>query len=222
MTCVSSDLDRAAPIAARCAEHPRRAEIALNRPFLQPLFSNEGGESADVSAPEARVVVVEDEAAVREAVVAGLRQEGFVARGYGDAVDADAILGFAPDLAILDVGLPSGSGFALARRLRDRSPLSIIFLTARDAVADRVEGLSSGPTTMSSSHSRSRSCWRAFAPCWPYGSAGDVLEAATCWSTRAGLGDSDRSPDPADSHRAAACWPFWYAIAVRRCPRMSC
>ena len=74
---------------------------------------------------------------MREAVVAGLRQEGFVARGHGDAVNADGILGFAPDLAILDVGLPSGSGFALARRLRDRSPLSIIFLTARDAVADR-------------------------------------------------------------------------------------
>ena len=97
-----------------------------------------------MSAVDARVVVVEDEAAVREAVVAGLRQEGFAARGYGDAVDAESILGFAPDLAILDVGLPGGSGFALARGLRDRSALSIIFLTARDAVADRVEGLELG------------------------------------------------------------------------------
>jgi DNA-binding response OmpR family regulator len=97
-----------------------------------------------VTEPVARVVVVEDEAAVREAVVAGLRREGFVARGYGDAVDAGAILGFAPDLAILDIRLPTGSGFALARRLRDRSALSIIFLTARDAVADRIEGLELG------------------------------------------------------------------------------
>ena len=97
-----------------------------------------------VSEPVGRVVVVEDEAAVREAVVAGLRHEGFVARGYADAVDAGAILGFAPDLAILDVRLPGGSGFALARVLRDRSPLSIIFLTARDAIADRVEGLELG------------------------------------------------------------------------------
>src|SRR6202012_1763485 len=93
---------------------------------------------------QARVVVIEDEAAVREAVVAGLRNEGVVARGYGDAADADTILGFATALAILDVGLPSASGFALARRLRDRSALSIIFLTARDAVADRVEGLERG------------------------------------------------------------------------------
>jgi DNA-binding response OmpR family regulator len=97
-----------------------------------------------VSEPLGRVVVVEDEAAVRRAVLAGLRHEGFAARGFGDIVDSEAILAYAPDLAILDVRLPSGSGFALARRLRDRSAVSIIFLTARDAVADRVEGLELG------------------------------------------------------------------------------
>jgi DNA-binding response OmpR family regulator len=91
-----------------------------------------------------RVVVVEDEAAVREAVLAGLRREGFAASGFADAVDADAILAYAPDLAVLDVRLPSDSGFALARRLHARSEVSIIFLTARDAVADRVEGLELG------------------------------------------------------------------------------
>ena len=91
-----------------------------------------------------RVVVVEDEAAVREALLAGLRQEGFAASGFADAVDPDAILACAPDLAILDVRLPSDSGFALARRLHARSEISIIFLTARDAVADRVEGLELG------------------------------------------------------------------------------
>ena len=103
-----------------------------------------------------RVVVVEDEAAVRRAVLAGLRHEGFAARGFGDVVDPEAILAFAPDLAILDVRLLSGSGFVLARRLRDRSAVSIIFLTARDAVADRVAGWKPGPTTASSSRSRSR------------------------------------------------------------------
>jgi two-component system, OmpR family, response regulator len=91
-----------------------------------------------------RVVVVEDEAAVREAVLAGLRHEGFVASGFADAVDPDTILASAPDLAVLDVRLPSDSGFALARRLHARSEVSIIFLTARDAVADRVEGLELG------------------------------------------------------------------------------
>ncbi|HEY6522114.1 MAG TPA: response regulator transcription factor [Solirubrobacteraceae bacterium] len=91
-----------------------------------------------------RVVVVEDETAVREAVLAGLRQEGFAASGFADAVDADVILACAPDLAVLDVRLPSDSGFALARRLHARSEVSIIFLTARDTVADRVEGLELG------------------------------------------------------------------------------
>jgi two-component system, OmpR family, response regulator len=90
------------------------------------------------------VVVVEDETAVREAVIAGLRQEGFAASGFADAVDPDTILACAPDLAVLDVRLPSDSGFALARRLHARSEVSIIFLTARDTVADRVEGLELG------------------------------------------------------------------------------
>jgi two-component system OmpR family response regulator len=91
-----------------------------------------------------RVVVVEDEAAVREAVLAGLRHEGFAASGFADAVDVDVILACAPDLAVLDVRLPSDSGFALARRLHARSEVSIIFLTARDAVADRIQGLELG------------------------------------------------------------------------------
>jgi DNA-binding response OmpR family regulator len=91
-----------------------------------------------------RVVVVEDEAAVREAVVTGLRREGFSASGFADAVDPGVILAGATDLAVLDVSLPGGSGFALARALRARSTVSIIFLTARDAVADRVQGLELG------------------------------------------------------------------------------
>ena len=57
--------------------------------------------------PVGRVVVVEDEAAVREAVLAGLRHEGFVASGFADAVDPEMILAAAPDLAVLDVPLPS-------------------------------------------------------------------------------------------------------------------
>ncbi|MGO9955496.1 MAG: response regulator transcription factor [Solirubrobacteraceae bacterium] len=91
-----------------------------------------------------RVVVVEDEAAIREAVLTGLRQGGFTAMGFADAVDPELILVGAPDLAVLDIALPGGSGFALARALRARSAVSIIFLTARDAVADRVQGLELG------------------------------------------------------------------------------
>ena len=92
----------------------------------------------------ARVVVVEDERTVREAVIAALVRDGLRATGFIDAVDVGVLLEWQPDLAILDVMLPGGSGFALARRLRGQRDLPIIFLTARDAVTDRVAGLELG------------------------------------------------------------------------------
>jgi DNA-binding response OmpR family regulator len=147
-----------------------------------------------VTAADGRVIVVEDETAVREAVVAGLRHEGFVARGYGDAIDAGTILEFAPDLAILDVRLPGGSGFTLARRLRDRSALSIIFLTARDAVADRVEGLELGaddyvvkPFALEELLARTRAVLRRTGRLATVLEAGDLLiDESGGWATRTG------------------------------------
>jgi len=94
--------------------------------------------------PIGRVVVIEDERPVRDAVLAALRAERFAATGFEDLPRPADVLGVAPDLAILDVLLPSGSGFALARSLREQHELPIIFLTARDAVADRVAGLELG------------------------------------------------------------------------------
>jgi two-component system OmpR family response regulator len=49
-----------------------------------------------------------------------------------------------PDLVVLDVGLPGGDGFELARQLRARREVPIIFLTARDAVDDRLKGFEIG------------------------------------------------------------------------------
>ena len=94
--------------------------------------------------PIGRVVVVEDEQPVRDAVLAALRAERFTATAFEDLPRPGDVLAAAPDLAILDVLLPSGSGFDLARSLRQRHDLPIIFLTARDAVADRVAGLELG------------------------------------------------------------------------------
>src|SRR6202012_602221 len=54
------------------------------------------------------------------------------------------VLAAAPDLAVLDVMLPSGDGFELARALRDARDLPIVFLTARDAVEDRPRALGLG------------------------------------------------------------------------------
>jgi DNA-binding response OmpR family regulator len=94
--------------------------------------------------PIGRVVVIEDEQPVRDAVLEALRAERFTATGFADLPGPGAVLALAPDLAILDVLLPAGNGFRLARGLRQQHELPIIFLTARDAVADRVAGLELG------------------------------------------------------------------------------
>jgi len=91
-----------------------------------------------------RVAVIEDEQSVREAVVAALRAERFKVAAFADLPHPRDVLAASPDLVILDVMLPRGSGFELARSLRAQHELPIIFLTARDAVADRVAGLELG------------------------------------------------------------------------------
>ena len=94
--------------------------------------------------PIGRVAVIEDEQSVREAVLDALRAERFKVAAFADLPDPRDVLTGSPDLVILDVMLPRGSGFELARSLRAQHELPIIFLTARDAVADRVAGLELG------------------------------------------------------------------------------
>ena len=88
--------------------------------------------------------MVEDEAAVRDGVARALSRAGFVVTGFADGHGVDAIAASAPDLVVLDVGLPGLDGFALARRLRAVRDVPIVFLTARDAVEDRLTGFSLG------------------------------------------------------------------------------
>jgi DNA-binding response OmpR family regulator len=97
-----------------------------------------------MSETQLRVVVVEDNESVRTAVEQALRSEGFAVAGFAEAPDPGAILGVAPDLAIVDVMLPRGDGFELVRCLRGRRDLPVIFLTARDAVSDRLAGFELG------------------------------------------------------------------------------
>jgi len=94
----------------------------------------------------ARVLVIEDEAEIADFLVRGLREEGFrvehVAHG-DDAARALSAGGW--DLVLLDWWLPGRDGLDLLRDFRaaDRAT-PVLFLTARDAVADRVLGLDSG------------------------------------------------------------------------------
>jgi DNA-binding response OmpR family regulator len=93
-----------------------------------------------------RVLVVDDEESVRQALERALRLEGFavdLAEGGAPALDAAATA--EPDVIVLDIVMPDLSGIEVTRRLRGRgSQVPICILSARDEVADRVEGLRVG------------------------------------------------------------------------------
>jgi len=91
------------------------------------------------------ILLVEDETAIADTVLYALRADGFEAEHCVTGQDAlQAAREGHHDLAILDVGLPDIGGFALCRELRRGRDLPVIFLTARDAEADRVLGLELG------------------------------------------------------------------------------
>jgi two-component system response regulator MprA len=93
-----------------------------------------------------RVVVVDDDEALRNAVRRALRLEGYDVELAGDGAEAlDHLAGSRTDVVVLDVLMPVLDGLTVCRRLRaggDRTP--ILMLTARDAVGDRVAGLDAG------------------------------------------------------------------------------
>jgi two-component system response regulator QseB len=93
-----------------------------------------------------RLLLVEDDAMIGEAVRTGLRQEGFTVDWVRAAEAGDAALkAEAYALLLLDLGLPRKSGLDWLRELRRRSDrIPVLILTARDAVADRVAGLDGG------------------------------------------------------------------------------
>jgi two-component system response regulator MprA len=92
-----------------------------------------------------RVLVVEDDAEIAQAVQRSLRLEGYEVRiaPDGERALADA-RAYVPDLVLLDLGLPGVDGLDVARQMRSDGDVPILMLTARDAVDSRVEGLDSG------------------------------------------------------------------------------
>lgn len=95
-----------------------------------------------------RIVILEDEADIADAVADVLRRDGYVVVWAADrGAFFDAVAEAPTDLVILDVMLPEGeeAGFDIARRLRSVDfEGSILFMTARDAVDDRIAGLDLG------------------------------------------------------------------------------
>jgi two-component system OmpR family response regulator len=98
------------------------------------------------SAPEARLLVVDDEPNIVELLSASLRFAGFEVETAAGGLEAvDKARSFRPDLLVLDVMMPGLDGFGVVRRLRQdgvRTP--VVFLTAKDATEDKVQGLTLG------------------------------------------------------------------------------
>jgi two-component system OmpR family response regulator len=120
-----------------------------------------------------RVLLVEDELRMASVIRRSLAKQGLAADVTASGKDslwmAEAV---AYDAIVLDVMLPDGSGFDVCRTLRERGVWSpVLMLTARDAVADRVEGLDSGaddylvkPFALAELHARLRSLTRRGNP----------------------------------------------------------
>jgi two-component system OmpR family response regulator len=110
---------------------------------LAPSFAADNRFVADENP---RVLVVDDELNIAELVATALSYDDFEVRIAHDGAGAlSAVQEFAPDLVVLDVMLPDVDGFEVQKRLRaNGEQVPVVFLTARDAVEDRVRGLTLG------------------------------------------------------------------------------
>ncbi len=98
-----------------------------------------------MSATPATILVVEDEESFVEALVVGLKREGFLVKVARDGAEALALFDVVrPDLVLLDVMLPKVSGIDVCREIRTKSRVPIIMVTAKGAEIDTVVGLEVG------------------------------------------------------------------------------
>lgn len=102
--------------------------------------------SANPTEAEARLLVVDDEPNIRELLATSLRFAGFEVHAAADGGSALRLArDVQPDLLVLDVMLPDMDGFTVTRRLREKGQhMPVLFLTARDDTADKVQGLTVG------------------------------------------------------------------------------
>ena len=93
-----------------------------------------------------RLLIVEDDAALRKSLASNLREQGYTVDEAGDANEGEYFADeFAVTLAIIDLGLPDRSGTELIEKLRgDGKKFPILILTARDHWEDKVQGLNAG------------------------------------------------------------------------------
>nr|WP_236651944.1 response regulator transcription factor [Streptacidiphilus neutrinimicus] len=99
-----------------------------------------------MSTPARRILVVDDEPDLVEVLCGALKYEGWETRTAGSGEEAVAIAGhWRPDAIVLDVMLPDFDGLEVLRRVHAEQPeVRVLFLTARDAVEDRIGGIAAG------------------------------------------------------------------------------
>jgi two-component system response regulator MprA len=104
------------------------------------------GSRADLIMGDVQILVVDDDAAVRESLRRSLTFEGYDVRTAADGLEAlDAVHQHTPDAIVLDVQMPRLDGLETCRRLRSRGDdVPVLMLTARDGTRDRVTGLDVG------------------------------------------------------------------------------
>src|SRR5205085_8353538 len=91
------------------------------------------------------IALLDDDRNILTSVSIALQAEGFTTRVYSDGETAlKALVDNPPDLAVLDVKMPRMDGMELLRRLREKTPLPVIFLTSKDEELDEALGLALG------------------------------------------------------------------------------
>lgn len=92
-----------------------------------------------------KILIVDDDPGLRNVLTVALEREGYQVKTKANGQDAvNSVAREAPDLIVLDVGLPHLDGFAVCRKIRTRSQVPILFLTARDDEIDKVLGFEMG------------------------------------------------------------------------------
>jgi DNA-binding response OmpR family regulator len=131
----------------------------------------------------ARIFLIEDNESIREAVAGYLKLEDHEVIEFGGVADVlEAMRHRAPDLAILDVMLPDGSGFALAKQIRAESRVPLVFLTARESESDRITGFELGADDyVAKPFSPKELVLRVQALLRRAGGAAGPMEADGCW-----------------------------------------
>jgi DNA-binding response OmpR family regulator len=117
--------------------------MAFHTPPAEALI----GERSQVTegTSQERILIVDDDAALRETIADFLSGEGYLTLEAGNVIEARAALEkLAPDLILLDINMPGGDGLTLASQLRAQISTPIIILSGKGSMVDRVVGLEVG------------------------------------------------------------------------------